>query len=80
MLQIMGSGGGGVKGKKVPPDGGWGWFVVLGCSLINVSPRSKNTSFLIPNFMFLFILDECGVDFSVSVFRFPQSYQGNILK
>ncbi|XP_066901395.1 monocarboxylate transporter 12 [Halyomorpha halys] len=31
--------------KMVPPDGGWGWLVVLGSSLINLSTRAIEPSF-----------------------------------
>lgn len=31
--------------KMVPPDGGWGWFIVFGSSLINLSTRAIEPSF-----------------------------------
>ncbi|XP_033229554.1 monocarboxylate transporter 12-like [Belonocnema kinseyi] len=31
--------------KAVPPDGGWGWVVCLGCGLISLSLRSLDPSF-----------------------------------
>lgn len=33
------------KYKKVPPDGGWGWLVVLGCSIVNLFTRAIEPSF-----------------------------------
>ncbi|XP_033218414.1 monocarboxylate transporter 12-like [Belonocnema kinseyi] len=31
--------------KAIPPDGGWGWLICLGCSLITLSLRSLDPSF-----------------------------------
>ncbi|KAL3266168.1 hypothetical protein HHI36_010352 [Cryptolaemus montrouzieri] len=44
--------------KMVPPDGGWGWMVVLGVSLVNLCTRSIEQSF---GLLFGDLLDEMGV-------------------
>lgn len=33
------------KGKLIPPDGGWGWMIILGISLVNVSKNFFNIIF-----------------------------------
>lgn len=44
--------------KMVVPDGGWGWFIVLGSSIINLSTRSIEPSF---GLLFGDLLKELGV-------------------
>lgn len=36
-------------GKVVPPNGGWGWMVVIGAAMINVSSFVVYSFELIPN-------------------------------
>lgn len=45
--------------KLVPPDGGWGWVVVIGVSLVNLCTRSIEQSF---GLLFGNLLDEMGVE------------------
>ncbi|KAK9870218.1 hypothetical protein WA026_006303 [Henosepilachna vigintioctopunctata] len=45
--------------KMVPPDGGWGWIVVLGVSLVNLCTRSIEQSF---GLLFGDLFDQLGVE------------------
>ncbi|CAH1399991.1 unnamed protein product [Nezara viridula] len=45
--------------KMVPPDGGWGWLIVLGSSLINFSTRAIEPSF---GLLFGDLLKQLGVE------------------
>ncbi|XP_014289004.1 monocarboxylate transporter 12 isoform X2 [Halyomorpha halys] len=45
--------------KLVPPDGGWGWLIVLGSSLINFSTRAIEPSF---GLLFGDLLKQLGVE------------------
>lgn len=45
--------------KLVPPDGGWGWIVVIGVSLVNLCTRSIEPSF---GLLFGDLLKEMGVE------------------
>ncbi|CAL1675700.1 unnamed protein product [Lasius platythorax] len=47
------------KDSKKPPDGGWGWFVCLGSSLITLSLRSLDPSF---GLLFQDLLEELDVN------------------
>ncbi|XP_018573020.1 monocarboxylate transporter 5 [Anoplophora glabripennis] len=45
--------------KLVPPDGGWGWIVVIGVSLVNLCTRSIEPSF---GLLFGDLLKEMGIE------------------
>ncbi|CAH1159685.1 unnamed protein product [Phaedon cochleariae] len=45
--------------KMVPPDGGWGWIVVIGVSIVNLCTRSIEQSF---GLLFGDLLQELGVE------------------
>ncbi|KAG5870484.1 hypothetical protein JTB14_001678 [Gonioctena quinquepunctata] len=47
------------KKKLVPPDGGWGWVVVIGVSVVNLCTRSIEQSF---GLLFGDLLQELGIE------------------